>query len=147
MIITAQITADRVAISVSALCAIHCLFTPALLIMISGVLPLSIDNELIHFFVLMAAIPVSFVALALGQRNHKTATIFVLGVFGLTVLSAAWFLGEANLGEYGEKALTVLGSILVVYAHIRNYRRCRAVNCDCCHEDISGKIDMQNSSS
>ncbi len=147
MIITAQMTADRVAISVSALCAIHCLFTPVFLIMTSGVLPLSIDNELIHLYVLMVAIPFSLVALTLGQRNHKTVKIFVLGLFGLTALSAAWFLGEPMVGEYGEKVLTVLGSILVVYAHIRNYRRCRAVNCDCCHEDISEKIDMQNPSS
>ena len=135
MIINAQMTADRVAISVSALCAIHCLFTPAFLILTSGFLSLSIDNELIHLYVLLVAIPVSLLALFLGQRNHKTFLIFIMGLSGLLVLSTAYLLGGNILGEYGEKAFTVLGSILVAYAHMRNYRTCRRINCDCHDEE------------
>ena len=139
MIIAAQMTADRVAITVSSLCAVHCLLTPAFLILTSGFISLSVNNELIHSYILMVAIPVSVVALTLGQRNHRTVAIFMIGLLGLVVLSTAWFLGEPRIGEYGEKALTVLGSILVVYAHYRNYCICRQINCDCCLAQDSEK--------
>jgi hypothetical protein len=34
----------------------------------------------------------------------------------------AAYLGHELLGEYGEVVLTVLGSSIIVYSHIRNYR-------------------------
>jgi hypothetical protein len=35
--------------------------------------------------------------------------------------------------EFGEKALTFLGSALVIYAHFSNYQTCKSIDCSC-HE-------------
>ena len=40
----------------------------------------------------------------------------------------------ANIfGEIGEKSLTVLGSLFVIYAHYKNHQICKELDCDC-HE-------------
>jgi len=44
--------ADKFAAGLSIACALHCLLVPSFLIVTSGALALSIDNELIHWAIL-----------------------------------------------------------------------------------------------
>ena len=129
-----QQASDKIAGSLSLACALHCLFMPSFLIVTSGFLSVSIDNELIHLVILLAALPVSIYALARGLKNHKEFMIFVLGVVGLSILGVSYYLGEAVLGEAYEKTLTILGSLFVVFAHYRNHQACVALDCDSCHD-------------
>tara|TARA_B100000965_G_scaffold158679_1_gene132236 strand:+ start:642 stop:1043 length:402 start_codon:yes stop_codon:yes gene_type:complete len=129
-----QQASDKIAGSLSLACALHCLFMPSFLIVTSGFLSASIDNELVHLVILLLAVPVSIYALARGLKNHKEFLIFVLGIVGLSVLGIGYYLGEAVLGETYEKAVTVLGSMLVVFAHYRNHQACIALECDSCHD-------------
>ena len=39
---------DKIAITVSLACGIHCLFVPSFVILSAGFLSITIDNELIH---------------------------------------------------------------------------------------------------
>ena len=43
-----QVKADKLSITLSLACMIHCLLMPSFLILTSGFLALSIDNEFIH---------------------------------------------------------------------------------------------------
>ncbi len=103
--------------------------------MSAGFLSFSIDNELIHRSVVLLAVPISVCALSLGYKNHKMTSFLPAGVFGLLLLILAVVLGESGLGVLGEKALTLLGSILTVYAHYKNHQACRALDCSSCHEE------------
>ena len=128
-----QMNSDKVAVTLSAACVIHCFFAPSFIILTSGILSISIDNELVHYLILLAAVPVRVFALYLGYKNHKNLSFLPFGIVGLFTLVSAVLLGEAALGEMGEQALTLLGSILVAYSHFRNHQECKAIECDSCH--------------
>ena len=125
-----QLFTDKLAISLSAICVLHCLFMPSFLILSSWFAAFSIDNEFIHYAILTVAIPVSAFALIKGFKNHKKLSYFVCGFFGLFLLAFA-LLAAGITGEIGEKSLTLLGSLFVIYAHYKNHQICKELNCDC----------------
>ena len=129
--IRTQLTTDKLAFSVSLVCVLHCFFVPSFIILSSGVFPLAMDNELVHKLIVLIAVPLSIFSLYLGHINHKTISFFPPAIFGLTLLITAVALGEAALGEFGEKGLTLLGSIFVAYAHYKNHQACKKIDCDC----------------
>ena len=124
---------DKTAISLSALCLVHCLLVPSFLVFLSGYVSLSYNTELIHYAILFIAIPVSIYALITGVRNHKSFSFLYLGLIGIISLILAITLGAQIWGEVGEKVLTTVGALLVAISHFKNYRLCREVECDDCH--------------
>lgn len=129
--IKAQLTTDRFAISLSLICLIHCLFAPSFIILTSTFLSFSYDNEFIHKMIVLIAVPISISALSMGYRNHKNISFLPIGIAGLLILILAVLLGKNILGEYGEKGLTLLGSIFISYSHYRNYKICIESDCSC----------------
>ena len=121
---------DKFAAGLSIACALHCLLVPSFLIVTSGALALSIDNELIHWSILFLAIPISVYALITGFSNHKDYAVFILGLAGLGILFVT-ALSESSISETLVIALTLLGSALVVYAHMKNFQLCKELDCDC----------------
>ena len=130
-----QLTSDKFAMSFSAICLVHCLFAPSLIILSYSSLALTIESELIHKAILLLTIPVSIFAISLGYKNHLNNSIIYYGIAGLTILVSALLIGE-NIGENAEQILTMIGSLLVIYCHYRNYKICKEVNCDC-HESAN----------
>ena len=104
---------DKFAAGLSIACALHCLLVPSFLIVTSGALALSIDNELIHWAILFLAIPISVYALITGVSNHNDYGVFLVGLAGLGVLTATAF-SESFLTETSVIVFTLMGSALVV---------------------------------
>ena len=107
-----QMTSDKLAVSLSAACVIHCLFAPTLIIFAYSFLSFSVESELIHYIILAIALPVSSLALILGYKNHNAFSFLMIGITGLSLLVLAVLLGEG----ISEKVLTVIGSLTVAYA-------------------------------
>ena len=126
-----QLKADKLSITLSMACMIHCLLMTSFLILTSGFLALTIDNELIHKVFLILVIPISLYALISGFQNHKTTSYLYMGISGLWVLIFAVFFGEGVFGELAEQVLTFLGSLVVAYSHYQNFQTCRKLDCDC----------------
>ena len=124
-----QLKADKLSITLSMACMIHCLLMPSFLILTSGFLALAIDNELIQKIFLILVIPVSLYALISGFQNHKITSYLYLGISGLWLLIFAVF-----FGELAEQVLTFLGSLIVAFSHYQNFQTCRKLDCDC-HDD------------
>ena len=129
-----QLRSDKLAISLSLVCVIHCLFAPSFVILSSGYYAATLDNEFVHNLILFFAIPVSLFALALGYKNHGAPQYFFIGITGLIILVMAVILGEPLYGETGEILFTILGSVFVVFAHYKNHQICKEINCSC-HDD------------
>ena len=127
---------DKLAMALSSACAIHCFFSPAFILLTSGLFSFSFDNESVHYLILFLAVPVSLYALISGFMNHKTAYFLGVGIFGLFVLLLAVALGESIMGELGEKTFTLIGSFLVVYAHFKNHQACKELDCSCHDESL-----------
>ena len=129
-----QLKVDKWAMTLSFICALHCLLVPSFFILTSGFFALSIDNEFIHNLILLAALPISSYALISGYNSHNTLSYLYIGFSGLLMLISAVLMNEILFGEFGEKFLTTLGSILVIYAHYKNYQTCKNLDCSC-HEE------------
>ena len=85
---------DFLAITLSVLCAVHCLFLPLAVILSPTLLPFLSENELTHKILLLAIVPTSLVALTMGCKKHKRYTVYLYGGLGLFFL-AAWEAGAA----------------------------------------------------
>ena len=103
-----QMTSDKLAMSLSAACVIHCLFAPTLIIFAYSFLSFSVESELVHYIILLLALPISALALILGYRNHKVLSFLMIGIVGLSLMLLAVLLGEGT----SEKVLTVIGSCI-----------------------------------
>ena len=126
-----QFKADKLSITLSMACMIHCLLMPSFLILTSGFLALTINNELIHKVFLILVIPISLYALISGFKNHKITSYLYLGISGLWLLIFAVSFGDGVFGEPAEQVLTFLGSLIVAYSHYQNFQTCRKLDCNC----------------
>ena len=124
MIKFAQINNDKIAIGISIACVIHCFLVPSFIIFFPAFISIELDNELVHYLMLFFVFPISMIALSNGVKNHKKFSFFFIGMIGLFILICAVLIGESNLGETGEKALTLIGSIILSIAHFKNFKTC-----------------------
>ena len=52
----------------------------------------------------------------------------------MVLLSAVLF-SDTLFSEPGERALTLIGSMIVAYAHFKNHSICKQIECDC-HDNL-----------
>lgn len=125
-------SADKAAISLSLLCALHCLATPVLITLLPSAIALKLDNELFHLWMLIGVVPISLFALTLGCKEHRNLGVAGAGTIGIALMCGAIILGKDILGPFGERALTLIGAGFVTGSHIRNFIICRQSKvCDC----------------
>jgi len=132
-----QTITDRAAISLSLICSIHCLLLPAALVLVPTLASLPMGEEAFHKWMLLAVIPVSIAALAMGCKKHKRYQLFSYGLSGVAILVFAALFGHDVLGEAGEKISTVVGSLVIVYGHFLNHKLCSQQAClaeGCSHQ-------------
>ena len=111
---------DRAGITLSALCAVHCLATIALVsaLGIGGEL---LGDPIIHEVGLALAMVIAAVAIGLGALRHRRAAPFVTAMTGLSFMGGALAVPHG----YEEAVLTIIGVGLVSLGHILNLRACR----------------------
>jgi cytochrome c biogenesis factor len=121
---------DRVAISASTLCMLHCLVTPLLLVAVPVISSTFMADEQFHKILVVFVLPISLIALFLGCTRHRDRIVLFLGSLGLVFLVSIAFVGHELLGEFAEKVGTVISGMILVVGHIRNYYLCRYDKCD-----------------
>jgi hypothetical protein len=114
---------DKIAISLSILCVIHCLVVPLLIAFLPSMILL--QQEAFHLWMVILVVPISIYALTLGCKKHKKLSIVTLGMVGLICLLSAVFFGESHIGETGEKLITIIGALLVSISHYQNFNQCK----------------------
>ncbi|MDG5487258.1 MerC domain-containing protein [Sphingomonas sp. BGYR3] len=113
---------DSFAIGASALCLVHCLLLPALLIVAPALTAFVALPERFHLLMFILAVPMSLLALAAGWRRHRRAEPALIACAGLCLIGAGALLAE---GEWLETLLTVPGSLLLALGHAVNWRAMR----------------------
>ncbi|MDE0821371.1 MAG: MerC domain-containing protein [Opitutales bacterium] len=132
-----QAMLDGIAMSLAGVCGIHCLLTPLLLIAFPIIGSSFFMNEAFHMWMLIAVLPTTGLAIFLGCRRHKDFPVILLSIGGFILLCIA-ILNHGHTHNHGnhaghgwisrESLLTSLGGIVMVSAHIRNFRLCRKAN-------------------
>lgn len=130
--INLQPITDKASITLSLLCAIHCLAAPFLLTLLPTSTLFFLGDEMFHIGLLIAILPLSAYSLTVGCKKHKQYRLLTIGFVGLGILLVAALFGHDFLGEFWEKTLTLVGSIIIAAGHTWNYILCqRKKNCGC----------------
>ncbi len=117
----------------SAVCALHCIGAPVLLVAGTALPASFLTDEAFHQTLLWAILPAAALAFGLGCWQHKDRWVLLLGVLGLFGLSSPVAVPHDLIGEIGERIVTVVSAGILIVAHVRNFRLCRAEGCE--HEE------------
>lgn len=119
---------DRIAISLSAICIVHCLAVPlAVAILPIALLGLGGESHF-HAAILWLVVPVSVVGLIMGFREHHRARIAATGVLGMAIIAYASVYGHGQWPFSIEIIVSLLGSLLLAGAHWANFAVVRKVH-------------------
>ena len=126
---------DNLGITISSVCAIHCLLLPAFFI----IAPYSfLASHEFHEALIYFILPCAAVAFILGCRKHGDVKVAIMGTFGLMLLGSSLLFHEIfHAEEHSEELITVLitiaGSIMLILSHLRNRKLCLQEDY-ACHE-------------
>jgi hypothetical protein len=112
---------DAVGMLISILCLLHCLVAPLLIAAVPalGLGFLAVDG--IHVAFAVAVLLAAVLALIPGYRQHHKLSVLVLGAAGVLLVAMA----TALPAGVPETAVTVLGSSMLIAAHVTNLRHSR----------------------
>ncbi|MDB2409181.1 MerC domain-containing protein [Pseudomonadales bacterium] len=77
-----QAVAEKAAISLSFICAVHCLALPLMVVFLPSLVVFNLEDEASHFWMLAAVVPTSLFALTLGCKKHKKRALWQLAWLG-----------------------------------------------------------------
>ncbi|PXA05605.1 hypothetical protein DDZ13_01655 [Coraliomargarita sinensis] len=146
---------DQLAIGMAAVCAVHCLLTPILVIALPIIATSFFVHEDFHLWMILLVLPTTAFAVFMGCRKHKDRWVAALSAVGLSILvfaliqermhyaahaevtthaevcqSCSRDLSEEPIPMHAGAWLNTLGGLLLASAHIRNYRLCRKSRCE-----------------
>ena len=126
---------DNLGITISSVCAIHCLLLPAFFI----IAPYSfLASHEFHEALIYFILPCAAVAFIIGCRKHGDVKVAIMGTFGVMLLGSSLLFHEIfHAEEHSEELITVLitiaGSIMLILSHLRNRKLCLQEDY-ACHE-------------
>jgi hypothetical protein len=124
---------DKLGITLSALCLVHCIGLP-ILIASGSLLALSAGaDEGLHQWLLWAIAPVAVLAVLPGWRRHGHHRVIAGMAVGLGLIGTAAFAGNAVLSAGTERLLTLSGGLVLVASHWVNLKLCKS--CPVCREE------------
>lgn len=114
---------DRLGISVSGICLVHCLLLPVVI----SVLPIWTSAQQVHGWLhpVFAAllVPTTILALIIGFRRHHSHVVVGLMVVGLLLVVGAAIPAFHNPGIAFETVLTMTGSAFLISGHVLNWKQ------------------------
>ena len=143
---------DKIAISMAAVCAVHCLLMPVLIVLLPIFATSFFVHKDFHLWMLFLVFPTTGMAIFMGCRKHKDKLVAIFSFMGLSILILAvihertQFAQQSSVdscstvcahctGSITEASLhagawiNVLGGLFLACGHIRNYRLCRNARC------------------
>ena len=118
---------DGTAVVLSALCLVHCLALPLIVIGVPFLAQFAEGH--LHLQMLVVVLPLSSLALGIGVRRHRNHRILFAGIAGMLLLVIGATIAHNQLGLFADRAFTICGSLTLATAHYFNSIRARAA-CD-----------------
>jgi hypothetical protein len=116
---------DRLGISASLLCIVHCLLTP-LIVLLMPLVGHSLMHGWFHAVIIAVVVPVAAWALWNGYRLHRLKRVLWLGGFGIILICLAITVGARRYSY--EVVLMTAAGLLLTAAHYVNLRVCRGLH-------------------
>jgi len=115
---------DGAAVVLSALCLVHCLALPLIVIGVPFLAQFSESH--LHLQMLVIVLPLSTIALAIGFRRHRNSRVLSAGIVGMLLLVIGATVAHTQLGLIADRTFTICGSLTLATAHYFNSIRARA---------------------
>jgi hypothetical protein len=112
---------DRFGICVSGICLVHCILTPIIIILFPTLKASHVFHESIHLIFGSTVIISVLLAVYPHCNKHGHKDIVGYAVAGTMTILFALFFGH-DISPTAEHGLTILGSILLIVAHIKNMK-------------------------
>lgn len=116
---------DSSAVAISALCAVHCLALPVVMIVFPLLAGSVLMDEFFHQMLLWVILPTSALAVLLARRSHPDRLVLVLVGAGLVILVVGALWAHDNAQPWVDKLLALVGGGILALGHVRNFRLCR----------------------
>jgi len=142
---------DSLAIGMSMICAIHCLLTPVLIVLLPILATTFWVHKDFHLWMILFVVPTTTLAVFMGCRKHKDRAVVMLAMAGLSLLVAvaayetmlhsavavtassdcsSCAVCSAEGSAFSARILiNVLGGLLLAGGHVRNFLLCRRSAC------------------
>ena len=136
---------DKVAIFLSATCAVHCLLTPIAIIALPIVASSIFANANFHLWMLYLILPSTGIAIFLGCKDHKDKWVILFSSIGLLILVGSTIYQLSLQSDTGVCVIcasgghsilnplvwiNICGGAFLITAHIRNFKLCRKNDCN-----------------
>jgi hypothetical protein len=124
---TYQVKWDAIGIGASLACAIHCVLLPVLFTTVSFLGIEVLHNAYLETLTLLASMSVGGWAIRHGYiQHHHNKWLLVSFITGLILMLIGNFVHSFAI----ELVLKLVGAVLIVIAHVKNWQACRVT-----HED------------
>ena len=111
---------DKISICLSVCCILHCIALPIIILIIPSFASFWINDEKIHLYLVLLAIPISLFTMIKSFKLHTSYKCMSLAGVGLLLLISAIYMHD--LGEMFEKSFTILVATILSMGHFLNIR-------------------------
>ena len=116
---------DAAAVAISAICAMHCLALPVVLLAFPLLAGSVLTDEAFHRIIIWVIVPTSMLAVLAARRSHPDKQVLMLVGTGLATLLLAAFWAHEYAAPWVDTALSVTGGLILAAGHLRNLLLCR----------------------
>lgn len=114
---------DRIGIFLSALCAVHCVVAP-ILILVAPFYFYSLEHPVVHILFAAIVVPVGLLSFIKGYQQHHQWKVLAVGGVGLGLILLMAVIPHQALHKMGHTQITLLASFLLIVAHVLNRKSC-----------------------
>ena len=137
--------ADRLGIFLSGLCLVHCFLLPFIFLVYPALVVHvhSHDESNIFSFhgILFGLVVIaSLSAFIPGYKIHKHVITLVTSLLGISILLFSAFFCHDLFGHQYEGLTSILGSLVLISAHIMNHKLCKNADHDCSSHGCGNEI-------
>jgi carbon starvation protein CstA len=116
---------DRVGMLTSALCFVHCIATPVVLSLSAVSLHFLPSEEHTHRILAVFVTIIGAAAIGRGYRKHLKKRVPAATLLGLALVCSGAYFGDALPSHASEVAITLAGSLCMIFAHRMNHTFCQ----------------------
>jgi uncharacterized membrane protein YfcA len=127
-----SLRADRLGIIASAACFVHCILTPVVISFAAVWAHYIPSEEKFHRTLAVLVAAVGGFAILTGYSRHRRKRVLLFMAGGLFCIFAGAWWGDRLPSHLAEVAVTLIGSCLMITAHLINHTFCK--HCDCADE-------------
>jgi hypothetical protein len=122
---------DQMGITVSSLCFVHCVLVAFVPLMVPTLsfYPHASWPHIITGALVFLTTPLAFIP---GYKKHGFNWVLILALIGLVLVVSGIFLENLEFSEQESHGVSILGSLLLVFSHLKNLQHSHKHNHQCC---------------